>query len=63
VDVSEVGREAEILFSVALTRAVFEKCVAVPEGLEGLQDEAGRLWDLVWMLGHGIRSSRAGGGC
>ena len=61
VDVSEVGREAGILFPVALTRAVFEKCVAVPEGLEGLQDETGRLWDVVWMLQYGIRSGREGG--
>lgn len=31
-----------------LTRAVFDNYVAVPEGVTG-QDEAGRLWDVVWM--------------
>jgi hypothetical protein len=34
---------------VALTRAVWERCVAVPPGV-ACQDEAGRLWDVLWML-------------
>lgn len=42
-----------------LTRAVFEKYVAVPEGVTG-QDEAGRLWDIVWMTRFGIRRSKSG---
>ncbi len=33
----------------------------MPEGLEGLQDEQGRLWDIAWMLRHGIRSSASAG--
>jgi hypothetical protein len=49
VDVSATAREASIRFPVALTRAVWERCVAVPPGVV-CQDEAGRLWDVLWML-------------
>jgi hypothetical protein len=53
VDVSKVAAEAGIRFPVFLTRTVFDAYVAVPEGVTG-QDEAGRLWDIVWMLRFGI---------
>lgn len=56
VDVSTTAREAGIVFPVFLTRAVFERFVTVPEGVPG-QDEAGRLWDVVWMLRYGIKTS------
>jgi hypothetical protein len=49
VDVSAVAREAGIKFPVALTRAVWDRCVAVPPGV-ACQDESGRLWDVCWML-------------
>ena len=49
VDVSAVAREAGIRYPVALTRAVWAACVRVPEGI-ACQDEAGRCWDVVWML-------------
>ena len=42
-----------------LTRTVFDAYVAVPEGVE-CQDEAGRLWDIVWMLRFAILRSRSG---
>ena len=48
VDVTKTAQEAGIKFPMFLTRAVFDAYVAVPEGVTG-QDEAGRLWDLVWM--------------
>lgn len=54
IDVSETAREASFSYPVALTRAVWSKYVEVPEGVEG-QDEAGRLWDIVWMFRHAIR--------
>ena len=53
VDVSETAKEAGFKFPVALTRAVWEDCVAwTPEDTKRQthQDEAGRLWDVVWML-------------
>ena len=59
VDVSKVAAEAGIRFPVFLTRTVFDSFVTVPEGVTG-QDEAGRLWDVVWMLRFGIIRSRPG---
>ena len=47
IDVSEVAREAGITRPVALTRAVWDRYVRVPQGVIG-QDEAGRLWDICW---------------
>jgi hypothetical protein len=59
VEVTKTTKEAGIKFPMFLTRAVFDKYVAVPEGVTG-QDEAGRLWDIVWMLRFGILRSRPG---
>ena len=42
--------EARIKFPVYLTQAVFTKYVQVPEVLKGMQDESGRLWDLLYMF-------------
>lgn len=54
VDVSETAREAGIKFPVALTRAAWSSYVEVPEGVE-CQDEAGRLWDVLWMFAQAAR--------
>jgi hypothetical protein len=48
VDVTKTAQEAGIKFPVFLTRAVFDTNVTVPSGVTG-QDEAGRLWDIIWM--------------
>lgn len=61
VDVSAVAREAGIQFPTAITAAVHARYVQVPDELKGLQDEAGRLWDALWMLAHAIRSGRLNG--
>jgi hypothetical protein len=59
IDVSATAREAGVRWPVALTRAAWERCVTVPPGV-ACQDEAGRLWDVVWMLRCAIgRSSGA----
>jgi hypothetical protein len=47
IDVSRTAREAGFKYPVALTRAVWERCVAVPPGVL-CQDESGRLWDVLW---------------
>jgi hypothetical protein len=60
VEVTKTAREAGIRFPVFLTRAVFDAYVTVPEGVEG-QDEAGRLWDIVWTLRFAIRKAAAQG--
>jgi hypothetical protein len=57
IDVSAVAREAGIRWPVALTSAAWERCVAVPAGVN-CQDEAGRLWDLCWMLALAARRSK-----
>jgi hypothetical protein len=49
IDGSQTAREAGFGFPVALTRAVWERCVAVPPAVV-CQDEAGRLWDVLWLL-------------
>ena len=59
VDVSETAREAGIRFPVFLTRTVFDACVTIPPGVEA-QDEAGRLWDVVWMTRIAILRARPG---
>ena len=56
VDVTKTAQEAGIKFPMFLTRAVFDNYVAVPPGVSG-QDEAGRLWDLVWMARFAILRS------
>ena len=58
VEVTKTAQEAGISFPVFLTRTVFDAYVAVPEGVSG-QDEAGRLWDIVWMLRFAIIRSRS----
>jgi hypothetical protein len=59
VEVTKTANEAGIKFLVFLTRGVFESFVAVPSGVTG-QDEAGRLWDIVWMLRFAILRARPG---
>ena len=49
VDVTESAKDAGIRYPTALTRAAWCRYVEVPEGLVG-QDEAARLWDILWML-------------
>ena len=58
VEVTKTAKEAGISFPVFLTRTVFDAYVAVPEGVSG-QDEAGRLWDICWMLRFAILRSRS----
>jgi hypothetical protein len=59
IDVTEMAKEAGIVFPVAVTAAVWAKYVEVPEGVQ-CQDEEGRLWDIVWMLQFAIRGARKG---
>ena len=59
VEVTKTAREAGISFPVFLTRGVFDSFVTVPPGVS-CQDEAGRLWDIVWMLRFAILRARPG---
>lgn len=58
VDVSETAKEAGFNIPVALTRNVWDRLVALPEGYRGWQDEAGRLWDVLWMAAMAARAHR-----
>lgn len=57
IEVSKMAREAGITFPVFLARAVYDNYVTVPPGVTA-QDEAGRLWDIVWMLRFAIRKAQ-----
>lgn len=52
----KVSKEAGIKYPVYLTRAVWDKYVKVPEGLEQVQDLGGRLWDVLYMFTFAARS-------
>jgi len=59
VEVSKVAAEAGIRFPVFLTRTVYDSFVTVPQGVTA-QDEAGRLWDLLWMTRFAIIRAKPG---
>jgi len=59
VEVTKTAQEAGIRFPVFLTRTVFDAYVAVPPDVSG-QDEAGRLWDVLWMLRFAIQRTSRG---
>jgi hypothetical protein len=67
IEVTKVADEAGIRFPVFLTRGVYDQYVTVPldgrgQPLTG-QDEAGRLWDIVWMLRFAIIRAKPGVTC
>jgi len=57
--VSGTASEAGIRYPVALTRGAWERGVAVPPGVL-CQDEAGRLWEVCWLLACAIRRGGSG---
>lgn len=62
VDVAEVAREAGFSVPVALSRALWEDCVAWSDEdtqRQTYQDEAGRLWDVVYMASNAARQAAA----
>jgi len=59
VDVTKTAQEAGLRFPMFLTRTVYDAFVTVPAGVTA-QDEAGRLWDVVWMTRFAILRARPG---
>ena len=59
IEVTKTAEEAGIRFPVFITRTAFDAYVTVPPDVAG-QDEAGRLWDVVWMLRFAIRKAQTG---
>jgi hypothetical protein len=49
MQVSQTAKDAGLRYPVALTRAVWDRCVTVPPGVR-CQDEASRLWDVLYLL-------------
>jgi hypothetical protein len=61
VDAGPMAREAGFRFPVALTDAVWHDCVAWTDADNSgqvHQDESGRLWDVLFMAHHAVRTSR-----
>lgn len=52
VDLSEWAKECGIKYPVAVTRAVWDRYIEVPEGVT-CQDVRGRAWDVLWMFRRG----------
>ena len=64
IDAGAMAREAGFKWPVALTSAVWADCVAWTEDdsrQQIYQDESGRLWDLIYMASHAIRTSKESG--
>lgn len=64
VNVTETAREAGFRVPVAMTAAAWGKTVAWDDSDSARQinqDEAGRLWDVLWMAY--LTARRASGGC
>jgi hypothetical protein len=57
VDVTAAAREAGLRWPTAVTRSVWDRYVAVPDGV-ACQDEAGRLWDVLNMLRWAIAGAK-----
>jgi hypothetical protein len=64
VDVSDMAKEAGFKWPVAVTREVWEECVAWSEAdtkRQTVQDEKGRLWDVLWLAHLRIRLAKSPG--
>ena len=59
IDVTDAAKEAGIKYPVAITAAVHQNYVRVPDGVTG-QDERGRAWDILWMLRFSIARAPEG---
>jgi hypothetical protein len=58
VEVTEPAKEAGFRFHTVVTRHVWDRCIQVPDGVDGHgQDEQGRLWDVLWMASLAARRS------
>jgi hypothetical protein len=61
IDVTTTAREAGLVLNTVVTAHVWDSCVETPENLRGTQDNAGRLWDVLYMASHYLRAAvRAG---
>ena len=64
VDVSDIMRQTGITTKTALTRTLYEDCVAWTDAdtkRQTYQDESGRLWDVLFMCSRVVRSLNRSG--
>jgi len=61
VDVTETAHDFGFRCPVAMSKAAYERCVRVPEGVS-CEDEVGRLCDVMWMLRCSIQRLQQTGG-
>ncbi|MCG7890135.1 MAG: hypothetical protein JAZ17_27700 [Candidatus Thiodiazotropha endolucinida] len=64
IDAGAMASEAGFKWPVALTTAAWADCVAWTEEdsrQQVYQDETGRLWDVIYMASHAIRTSKDSG--
>lgn len=57
VDVSNPAKEAGFSIPLALTARVYSECVYWPETEAAVQDESGRLWDVLFMAAVAARAA------
>lgn len=64
VDVTQIAAEAGFVLPVAVTRAVWEHCIAWTDQDSARkhvpQDQEGRCWDVVWMASRAAKASKGG---
>jgi hypothetical protein len=61
IDASSVAQEAGFRWPVALTAGVWSDCVSWSDAdseQQSHQDQTGRLWDVVFMAAHAVRTAR-----
>jgi len=64
IDAGPMAREADLRWPVALTAAAWEDCVAwskIDSDRQVPQDEAGRIWDVLYMGAYAVRTPKGGG--
>ena len=64
VDAGPLAQEAGFRLPVAITAAAWDECVAWTEDdsrLQVHQDQSGRLWDVLFMAAHAIRTEAGSG--
>src|SRR3990172_308951 len=58
VDVTQTAKEAGIVYSTAVTQALWDGYIVPPESLKGIQDMDGRLWDVLTMFSFNARAMK-----
>ncbi len=58
VDVTETAREAGFRWPTGITRAAWDEAVEWDDSNLALQDEAGRLWDCLWLAACTVKRTR-----